>query len=118
MRISQCVLEPPMLRWLSLLKGCNVDLQEYGRRERELLLGNHKLAVHCWMGQRRLHDIRYGPNPEDWALEWKEIEPRSNKAEPRLLVPGDWLDEGGDYKDDMDEDFHFDWQEDLCVVLE
>lgn len=113
----QCALEPPMLRWLSLLKGCNVDLQEYGRRERELLLGNHKLAVHCWMGQMRLHDIRYGPDPEDWALEWKEIDLGLNENEPCLLMPGDWLDESDCNKDEMDKDFHFGWQELLYEIL-
>lgn len=111
---------------LGVLKNCGVDLEEYGRREFEIWEhehgAKHMRSVSCvkivdwnWTMSRHLgytygsnagwtHElmvaIHYGPNPEDWFIEWdrnwdfaevfwKMVE---NPLEVEVM-PGSWNDD-------------------------
>ncbi|KAI1754568.1 hypothetical protein F4782DRAFT_544855 [Xylaria castorea] len=77
--------------WLEDLAACQVNLIEYGRRERRIFLRNEKLKrAYYYCGCRiedekspeytfedmiRLIDFEYGAKPSDWRLHWDaEIE--------------------------------------------
>ena len=101
---------PPVLRfWLKYLQECDVDLEEYGRRETEL----YEQGLVRWKFEiGLLKSLMYGPSPSDWKVDmvfrhWK----RSSFAEGHLdddmhgirevnlkddknAMPGAWI--GGD----------------------
>ncbi|KAI1441111.1 hypothetical protein F5Y02DRAFT_431412 [Annulohypoxylon stygium] len=111
------VLKFCLRRWLSLLKGCYIDLEEYGRRERAMLLKNPRLSSYRWTFLTRdcgclnhksglISDIRYGANPEDWDIEWSGVELHPDRlSEDSIhtccLMPGSWP--GEDNTDDEEE---------------
>ncbi|OTA61587.1 hypothetical protein K449DRAFT_422966 [Hypoxylon sp. EC38] len=94
--------------WVSMLKDCGINLEEYGKREQSLLLGNPVLLGHQWIPQSRyckwgscevgrIRNIRYGANPEDWEIEWDISRTRLDdsklvQTELRFSMPGHWPD--------------------------
>lgn len=101
-------LEPALQRWLTLLKGCGVDLEEYGARERDLLQSDHSILLYDWRcpggyygrgaGESvRLRDIIHGADVENWELLWDIKPPRyganTGGCDLRFSVPGGWPDE-------------------------
>ncbi|KAK3319738.1 hypothetical protein B0T19DRAFT_271025 [Cercophora scortea] len=75
-------------RWLKVLKECSVNLVDYGREELEILqrLRANKtgairrvvVEMKDWCGGGPMPDIpvelcglKYGPDPDDWSLEWE-----------------------------------------------
>ncbi|KAK3935461.1 hypothetical protein QBC46DRAFT_453470 [Diplogelasinospora grovesii] len=76
--------------WLGVLKACGVDLEQYGRTEREIYqhlrtteFGKLRREVHDqnrWAGGSdvpvllvELREIKYGREPEEWELQWDII---------------------------------------------
>ncbi|KAK3322062.1 hypothetical protein B0H66DRAFT_553201 [Apodospora peruviana] len=75
--------------WLEFLKACNIDLEEYGKREQQTyhyLRSKRRQQFRCvvndadamWKGDRdlpklllELREIEYGLDQEDWNLRWK-----------------------------------------------
>ncbi|KAI1329416.1 hypothetical protein F5Y16DRAFT_365952 [Xylariaceae sp. FL0255] len=105
--------------WLAIVQSAGYDLQEYGRRENELL--------HCtgfrykrWLyGQitvewssKILRGYVYGPNPQDWKILWTCTENTyfldfwKLVEDPPVLIPGGWLDSDDEShsEDDSDDD--------------
>ncbi|KAI0138970.1 hypothetical protein F4776DRAFT_617464 [Hypoxylon sp. NC0597] len=94
--------------WVSMLRDCGIDLEEYGRREQSLLLRNPVLLGHRWIPQSRycrwgsrevgrIRNIRYGADPDDWEIEWDISRTRSDdsklgQTELCFSMPGNWPD--------------------------
>ncbi|XXG97864.1 ATP-dependent RNA helicase dbp6 [Hypoxylon texense] len=101
-------LKPALRRWLTLLKSCGVDLEEYGTREQDLLQSNRSVSSYDWKFRSgyygpvtgesvRLRNIVHGANVDDWELVWDIGYPRhctgTGSCEPHFPVPGGWPDE-------------------------
>ncbi|KAI2462810.1 hypothetical protein F4781DRAFT_172171 [Annulohypoxylon bovei var. microspora] len=117
MEFNKSFLGGDLRKWVSLLKGCNVDLEEYGRQERYILLRNPVLLSYRWVlpiedyGRGHevatIRNIQYGANPEDWDIEWSIVGLQSDESEmdqTQLLnsMPGSWPCEGDDDDEERD----------------
>ncbi|OTA87357.1 hypothetical protein M434DRAFT_35401 [Hypoxylon sp. CO27-5] len=89
--------------WLEALKQAGVDLNAYGRCEREIFAYNEFIhyfgrVFHDCDLSSYLVDFSYGPEPDDWKLYWRE--PSDEFAgdfwklieDPPLHIPGSWID--------------------------
>lgn len=112
--------------WLPMVKSNGYDLEEYGRRENELLADKESnfsglCKVSFWdteeskgytAGVVRLRGYEYGPEPKDWKVLWSLPEKSYSADFWRLvedgpqLVPGAWVE---DSDDDENEDWTKDW---------
>ncbi|KAK3690308.1 hypothetical protein B0T22DRAFT_191508 [Podospora appendiculata] len=122
-------------RWLEVLKACNVDLVEYGRVELAILQrlrdskpGRIRRVVYetkHWVGGGpmpripvELSGFSYGPEPDDWVLQWEAGPEIKNERDYRLwaedrfprvveVVGGETNDgeatDGGETVDELDE---------------
>lgn len=90
--------------WLQVLMQAGVDLDTYGKREREWFINNDRYHYFAPYGKHRfffgyyLANFKFGPKPEDWELYWAE---RTDvfagdfwklTEEPQLHIPGAWVD--------------------------
>lgn len=115
MRIWQPVVAILLTRWLSELRGCGVDLMEYGRREQNIwTYSRHNMARSLdfeatfsrWSPSKQayvkdclavcLRGFDYGPAPEDWTLHWevdteKIWEATQEASSNTHLMPGAWV---------------------------
>jgi len=112
MGIWQPVAAILLTRWLSELRGCGVDLMEYGRREQNIwTCSRHNIArsldfevtTSHWSSSKqayvkdclavRLQGFDYGPAPEDWILHWEvDTEKIWEEASSNThLMPGAWI---------------------------
>lgn len=112
--------------WLSKVRASGHDLEDYGRREKELLVAesiNSKRVHVCYPKYSRngdygywfdmgpphvvwLRGYQYGPEPEDWKILWSVPEKSyaadfwrfvENEHQP---MPGAWVDDSDDDEDD------------------
>ncbi|KAI1655374.1 hypothetical protein F4813DRAFT_180636 [Daldinia decipiens] len=84
--------------WLEALKQAGIDLETYGRREREILVEMNYIILIPYL-EWRLIDFKFGPSPEDWEFYfgepiheyvgefWKLVE------DPPLHIPGALVDD-------------------------
>ncbi|KAI1117746.1 hypothetical protein F5Y14DRAFT_439039 [Nemania sp. NC0429] len=108
-----------LMQWLSKVQSSGYDLEEYGRRENELLTDKDlKVSRYCGFSRFhkkekvRVHHVvclrgyEYGPEPEDWRILWTVAEKRYAADFWRLVedgpqsVPGAWVEDDDDEEDD------------------
>ncbi|KAF3004681.1 hypothetical protein E8E14_003573 [Neopestalotiopsis sp. 37M] len=96
-----------MLCWLQDLQICGVDLEQFGKIEKKVFR-KHKILKERWYPFNQwmqLSDFKYGPDPEDWMLEWDSVaEDYAGKfwyfVEEQLQspeLPGAWVDSLPEY---------------------
>ncbi|KAI1317632.1 hypothetical protein F5Y16DRAFT_145306 [Xylariaceae sp. FL0255] len=105
--------------WLGMVQSAGHDLNDYGRRENELLWANPLQSLrrfvvqvvirerpHNVWGSAYLRGYLYGPSPEDWKILWRYPE-RSSSAyfwklieNPPAPIPGGWV--GGEEEEEED----------------
>lgn len=98
--------ERAVRRWLEDLKESGIDLIEYGKEEKRLLLEEEcirSIRYHFSDSRPadsmlRLATFTYGPNPEDWSFVW-ELESEDLVGDfwemienPTLNMVGSWVD--------------------------
>lgn len=116
----QSVLVYTLGYWLTELMELGVDLEKYGRREREMLfsMAGERVAaldfkwVSCWWSDSiettvttdlpvRLCRLRFGASPSEWSIEWEiDVELLSGEfwgvvereTVVHTSVPGQWVD--------------------------
>lgn len=91
-----------MMSWLEDLQMCGIDLQRYGKIEKKMFRNNKILRErwYPWDQWMQLSDFAYGPEPENWILEWDLMTERyvgdfwamieEQMRNPQL--PGTWVD--------------------------
>ncbi|KAI1644455.1 uncharacterized protein F4817DRAFT_360756 [Daldinia loculata] len=105
-QIRPCLASKLVRLWLEALKQAGINLEAYGRREKEIFAGKSYDILAGNGSEKRLVDFRYGPEPEDWEFYfgepiddyvgefWKLVE------DPPLRVPGAWADDDNHYDGD------------------
>ncbi len=98
--------------WLKDLQAAGMDLEDYGKMEAMAFITHRhchrvrwphgsKSAGYFWRG------FKLGPRPEDWTLHW-EWDPDvegfvgdfwASIEDPRLTLPGSWVEDDGDSSD-------------------
>ncbi|KAI0550963.1 hypothetical protein F4679DRAFT_541017 [Xylaria curta] len=105
--------------WLSKVQSSGHDLEDYGRRENEMLMDKElQLDNGCtfiqWDLRRgrlrniigRIRGYQYGPEPKDWKILWSFPEKSYAADFWRLvedgpyLVPGAWVEDSDDEQND------------------
>ncbi|KAI1751066.1 hypothetical protein F4782DRAFT_506646 [Xylaria castorea] len=105
--------------WLSKVQSSGHDLEEYGRRETEMLMDKElQLDNKCMLVPYndhirrpkfiigRIRGYQYGPEPKDWKILWSFPEKSYAADFWRLvedgpqLVPGAWVEDSDDEEDD------------------
>lgn len=108
-----------LVLWLSEVQSSGHDLEEYGRRENELLADKElNLPRYCyferyWKRELSLNEhvaclrgYEYGPEPKDWKILWTVPEKSYAADFWRLvedgpqLVPGAWVEDSDDEEGD------------------
>ncbi|KAI0190718.1 hypothetical protein EV127DRAFT_79010 [Xylaria flabelliformis] len=109
--------------WLSKVQSSGHDLEEYGRRENEMLMDKQlQLDNACEFAQYsfqrgrwryfigRIRGYQYGPQPKDWKILWSFPEKSYAADFWRLvedgpqLVPGAWVEDSDDEVEESDDE--------------
>jgi hypothetical protein len=95
-------IKETMLCWLQDLQICGIDLEQYGKNEKKVFR-KHKILRERWYPcdqWMQLSEFKYGPEPEDWILEW-DLLPEDYAGNFWCFVeeqlhnpglPGSWVD--------------------------
>lgn len=105
-----------LMRWLSELRRCGVDLMDYGKKEQSIWTCSwhsivrsldFEVTFNHWSSSKQvyvkdclvvcLRGFDYGSAPEDWALRWEVDMEKIWGAAPEVsssthLMPGAWVD--------------------------
>lgn len=120
-RLRPCRLG--LRRIVEMLHGCGLDLDAFGAMEGFGGRGNHGLSIRFENSRQamRLERIHYGPDVEDWRLEWGfKLSNEDLVGEfwqmvetPSQSMPGAWP-ESDSYSDtDSDTDSYVDWDDEI-----
>ncbi|KAK2757181.1 Ankyrin repeat-containing protein [Colletotrichum kahawae] len=105
--------------WVSAVSSCDINLLKYGRGEKDLHKQGQprfkqRKVIQCYNGYARRRErvvrvsligITYGFRPEQWTVCWThEFDDYAGEfwhmiEEPKMAIPGSWVEDVGDYDD-------------------